>query len=156
MTNRGILRLEFGFTSPRAVGNRKAGLTKVGKQADIVVEVALTRCGVVLGFLESSLQTCHSALQFCRLPALASERQNSFFPDGSQELVSPRIFSEFAGFYVGRREWFEAVSTDGRRVVRPVIIDLRDSVSRVSPLQARFVGIGGERMQSDEKPLPQL
>ena len=71
-----------------AVRNGKPGLTKLGKQADIVVEVGLTRCGVVLGFLKSLLQTCHSALQFCRLPALASERQNSFFPDGSKELVS--------------------------------------------------------------------
>ena len=67
--------------------NRKAGLTKLAKQADIVVEVGLTRCGVLVGFLESLLQTCHSALQFCRLHALATGRQDSFFPDGSEELV---------------------------------------------------------------------
>jgi hypothetical protein len=72
---------------------RKPGLTKLAKQADIVVEVGLTRRGVIVGFLESLLQTCHSALQFCRLHALATGRQDSFFPDGSEELVLRVIFS---------------------------------------------------------------
>jgi len=68
----------------------------------------LTRCGVLLGFLKSLLQTCHSALQFCRLPALATERQDSFFPDGSEELV-PGSFLWVTGFRGNRRQWTEAV-----------------------------------------------
>ena len=90
--------------------NRKAGLTKLAKQADIVVEVGLTRRGVLVGFLESLLQTCHSALQFCRLHALATERQDSFFPDGSEELV-PGSFVWVTGFRGSRLQWIEAVAS---------------------------------------------